>query len=642
MYFSFLLFALLHSAVPAICVASYGAGPVWLVSSIVFSTAVFATAQLSSAKATKVSLCLVSGLGMFLTLMLGVSYYMQGTGFNDQFFYHLDFNTLAVAVSAYGRAFFPAMFCLLLAIFAPLMFYRWPSPARANSLVAVLLWLGAVGVSYPVHSLLAYRLNGNDGVSLTMPQVPERSTAGAPNDQFREVVGNDEQVAAKTANAKPKNIIFIYAEGLERLYFDREVFGDLLPNLRDLSATAHQFTNVYQVGGTGWTIAGLVASQCGFPLVVSSHLAGNTSIASVDRPFEGESCFADVLKQKGYQTVFMGGASLDFGGKGNFLRAHGFDRVLGREELMPLLPDQEYKNGWGLQDDSLFELAVDELKALEKKGEPYLLTLLTLGTHHPDGFVAKTCEKLDELTDSMSQALFCTDQLIGRFIRHAMDEVDMEQTVIVLFSDHLAIRNTLADKLDEHKDRRRLTWLIFDDRPPISSDQVATHFDVGPTILETAGIKDYPPLGQGFSLANPLQQRVASSPPVVDSEHAPKALVSGASVRDSGFRISYENLTIRVGDLAIKANKKGGEFRRGLFMLLLDDDGYVTDSIWSDDFAQLISELEGRYVVGFSIHRPKREHQDQFFFGRLSQDLSNFRAYPLNSDVLVAAADLNF
>jgi phosphoglycerol transferase len=283
----FLIFFALHSVVPAICVALYGARPLWLVSGALFSVAVFWTAQLSASVAMKIVLCVVSGMTMFFTLMLGASYYMQGTGFNAQFFYHLDFNTLPVAVSAYGRAFAPAMLCLLLAVFAPLMFYRWPARRHRSSLAAFLLWLGAVALSYPVQSLMAYRLGAGDPMSGIMPVAPDR------------LLANKRPLSMEEAEAEQKNIVFIYAEGLEQTYFDQGVFGDLLPNLRELSKSAHRFTNVYQTSGTGWTMAGIVASQCGFPLVVSNHLASNSTIASIDKPFETETCLADARIRKG-------------------------------------------------------------------------------------------------------------------------------------------------------------------------------------------------------------------------------------------------------------------------------------------------------------------------------------------------------
>lgn len=572
---------------------------------------------------------------MFLTLMLGASYYMQGTGFNDQFFYHLDTNTLVIAAQAYPEVFFPSLLFLFVAFFVPLLFLKREFQPDRNPLPVVLLWCAALVSSYPLQSLVNYRMELGDGLSLARQKIPT---------DLVETAGGERKLAqqkSETHTQSRKNLILIYAEGLEQLYFDREIFGDLMPNIRELSEQAHQFTNVYQVRGTSWTIAGFVASQCGFPLVVSNHLAGNSSMASTDNPFAAEKCLVDILQELGYETVYMGGAPLFFAGKGNFLRAHGYKKVLGRKDLTPLLQDPEYHMGWGLYDDSLFELALDELEALENGQQPYLLTLLTLDTHHPSGYPSRSCEKLSDNNDSMSNAIFCSDQLIAQFIRKAMEMTNMEETVIVLFSDHLALRNNLWDKLQAHKNRRRLTWMIFDNNPGTASDQAATHFDVAPTILEAMGIGSNVPIGLGTSLFAKTESMAIDQPPPVDVSQVPRTLLSSATVRESGVDISYESLTITVGELTVKASKNGWEFRSGLFLIILNEDGNVTDTIYSDDFAMLLRELEGFQVVGISIHEKNSNFDDQYFYGRLSRDLTGVTIQPLNADVHISAAHMN-
>ncbi len=630
-----LVFVLFHAAVPAVCVAFYGASPVWLLGSVLLSIAIYRSIHSNSTQSVRVTLGLVSGVSMFLTLMLGTSYYMQGTGFNDQFFFHLDTNTLVIAAQAYPEVFFPSLVILVVAFFAPLLFLQREFVPARNHLPVVLLWCAALVASYPLQSLVNYRMEPGDELTLARQKIPTDPVEGAGPE------GQPARQKTTTHSQSRKNIILIYAEGLEQLYFDREIFGDLLPNIRKLSEQAHQFTNVYQVHGTGWTIAGIVASQCGFPLLVSNHMASNSSMAATDNPFANEKCLVDILQELGYETVYMGGAPLFFAGKGNFLRAHGYKKVLGRKELTPLLPDPEYHMGWGLYDDSLFELALDELEMLENGQQPYALTLLTLDTHHPSGYLSSSCEKLADDDNSMSNAIFCSDQLISQFIRKAMKMTNMEETVIVLFSDHLALRNKLWDKLQAHKSRRRLTWMIFDNHPSTVSDQAATHFDVAPTILEAMGIGGNVTLGLGTSLFTNTESTAIDRPLPIDASQVPRPLVSSATVKESGVDISYESLTITVGELTVKASKSGWEFRSGLFLIILNEDGNVTDTIYSDDFAKLLRELDGFQVVGISIHEKNSGFDDQYFYGRISRDLTGLTVLPLNADVHISAEHMN-
>lgn len=99
-----------------------------------------------------------------------------------------------------------------------------------------------------------------------------------------------------------------------------------------------------QLHGTDYTIAGMVASQCGIPLF--APFEGNAS-ASMSSFFPQNICLGDILKNSGYENYFMQGANLRFAGKDVFLRSHGFDHLYGSEELKTTVADPAYRNDWG-------------------------------------------------------------------------------------------------------------------------------------------------------------------------------------------------------------------------------------------------------------------------------------------------------
>jgi hypothetical protein len=636
-------FVLFHSTIPAVFLGFYGTSPMWLLGSILFSIAIIRSVHRNNSQFVRLLLCLLSGTSILLTLMLGASYYMQGTAFNDQFFFHVEFNTLLIAAQAYGKVFYASLFYLILAFLAPFVLYRLNLTPVKSNLLTIVFWSAALATNYPLFSLVNYLSGHGDELSVALSDIPVGPDANTgqdllPDDRIKTSVESPGDSVASTTT--PKNIILIYAEGLEQLYFDRGIFGDILPNIRELSAQAHQFTNVYQVKGTSWTIAGIVASQCGFPLLQSSQLVANSTMASSEKPFGGERCLADVLQAKGYRNVFMGGAPLFFAGKGNFLKTHGYQKTMGRDELMPMVQDKEYNFGWGLYDDSLLGLALEEFKTLEKRDEPYLLTLLTIDTHHPDGHPSRSCQKLADSDEPMSNAIYCSDQLLSEFVRNVMEIADMEKTLIVLFSDHLSMRNSLWEKLRAHRKERRLTWMMFNDKPGRLTDQVATHFDVAPTLLEAAGINDYAPFGLGTSLFSKPAGEKASRPPRIDEEKVPRNVLTHATLKESGVQISYRDRTISVGDLTVKAHDNGWQFAGGLFLIVLDDDGVVIDTAYSRDFAKLQKELDGFLVVGISIHENPSRYGDQYFFGRFSPDLNTIDIRVLNQDVHINASQV--
>ena len=153
----------------------------------------------------------------------------------------------------------------------------------------------------------------------------------------------------------PPNLLLLYLESLERTYTDRERFGEAYAHLEALGEKALVFEGVRQVDNTGWTMAGMIASQCGTPLMPAG-LLHDSQFEPLGKVVPGVDCLGDLLADKGYALSYMGGASTRFAGKGVFYRDHGFDRVLGREELEPRLEKPGYMNSWGLYDLSLIHI----------------------------------------------------------------------------------------------------------------------------------------------------------------------------------------------------------------------------------------------------------------------------------------------
>ncbi|MGV0033842.1 MAG: sulfatase-like hydrolase/transferase [Candidatus Azotimanducaceae bacterium WSBS_2022_MAG_OTU7] len=217
-----------------------------------------------------------------------------------------------------------------------------------------------------------------------------------------------------------KNLVLIYLEGLEATYLDQSLFGNVLPALNSTQQEAIAFTNMIQTAGTGYTIAGIVASQCGTPMLFNA-----TSTDPNDFLYNGflnqATCLGDILNAAGYQQVFVGGASLEFSGKGQFLESHQYNRVLGRKALLARLDDANYHTGWGLYDDSLFDIARDEFTRLAAGQEPFNLTLLTIDTHSP-GKPSASCLPFSEADNSILDAVYCTDQLLSGFLAFLKDQ----------------------------------------------------------------------------------------------------------------------------------------------------------------------------------------------------------------------------
>jgi phosphoglycerol transferase len=302
--------------------------------------------------------------------------------------------------------------------------------------------------------------------------------------------------------------VIVYAESLDAAYGDPALFGrDLLAPLRSLGGDG--FPAYTQEPGTSWTIAGMVATQCGVPL--KAYTEQDVPRREGERAFlPGATCLGDLLQQRGYRNVFMGGAPLSFAGKGTFLRDHGYTEVYGREEWERAGATRDEFNVWGLYDSSLLQRAKTRLAELHAAGQPFNLTLLTLDTHNPHGFMSPACRRRGAV--DFEGIVLCASAQLEDFVRFARDQGFLENTTIVIFGDHLAVPNPVFEKLQQAPQRGMYNVMIGTGLPRRNTDAVV-HFDFFPTLVELAGFRvEGDRLGLGYSaigttdVARPVQR----------------------------------------------------------------------------------------------------------------------------------------
>lgn len=315
----------------------------------------------------------------------------------------------------------------------------------------------------------------------------------------------------RLAPERPRNLVIIYAESLDAAYGDASLFGrDLLAPLR--RAGGDSFPSYRQEPGTNWTIAGMVATQCGVPL--KGYTEHDVPRTDGERTFLPSAvCLGDLLQERGYRNVFMGGAPLSFAGKGSFLRDHGYTEVHGREEWERAGATPDEFNVWGLYDSSLLQRAKTKLADLHAAGEPFNLTLLTLDTHNPHGFMSPACRNRG--ARDFEGIVLCASEQLDDFVRFAQDQGYLENTTIVIFGDHLAVPNPVFDKLKQAPQRGIFNVMIGTDLPQRNTDSVV-HFDFFPTLVELAGLRvEGDRLGLGYSaIGTPQAARPEQRPSV--------------------------------------------------------------------------------------------------------------------------------
>ncbi|SMP45777.1 phosphatidylglycerol-membrane-oligosaccharide glycerophosphotransferase [Desulfonatronum zhilinae] len=348
---------------------------------------------------------------------------------------------------------------------------------------------------------------------------------------------------------QPKNLVYIYAESLERTYFDESLFPGLIQGLREMEQEALSFTGVEQISGTHWTIAGMVASQCGIPLVTAS---GGNSMSGIDRFLPGATCLGDVLQAQGYALTFLGGADLEFAGKGKFYATHGFSEIMGKSELQSMLEDPAYVNEWGLYDDVLLEYAFKRFEQLSQASSPFALVLLTMDTHHPRGHLSRKCDGMRYQTgdNPVLNAVKCSDYLLSKFVRDVMRSPHWENTLIVIASDHLAMGNTATHLLDQGNRKNMFMVIDADHGNGTTIDKPGTTLDIAPTVLSLLGF-EVPLFGLGrglLSVEPTLVEQEGDLKQTLSSLRSELALLWGYPVVQEGMHIKVSQRRLHVDE----------------------------------------------------------------------------------------------
>jgi phosphoglycerol transferase len=311
-----------------------------------------------------------------------------------------------------------------------------------------------------------------------------------------------EATPVELTTTTPNNVVLIYLEGLEYTFSEADTLSDLTPNLRALEERAITFTNITQVSEASYTIAGFVASQCGIPLMAFTH--GNTLEGFRDSYLSGATCLGDILKRHGYTSTYIGGADTVFAGKGTFLRTHGFDTVYGHDELIDAfeLDASVVSQGWGIYDDVVIDLFKKTYDTLSQSDTPFFLSMLTLDTHPPKGYVSQTCLDAGITTVydmPMKQAIACTDYLIGKLVEHIIESESFADTTIIIVSDHLAMNSDISPLLKPYKRTNRF-HIITKETEQSYVTTSGTTLDIGTTVLPYIGFRGT--IGVGQDLTN--------------------------------------------------------------------------------------------------------------------------------------------
>ncbi len=266
--------------------------------------------------------------------------------------------------------------------------------------------------------------------------------------------------------------------------------------------------------GTGWTIAGIVGYLCGVPLQLPFDLEKVTQHYFLN----SAQCVPDVLNHYGYEQRHILGVAEQFGGTATFFQLHKsavkgltfyqenkilpkkLDDSLGGTEKFIVLKNQKIQGTgkWGVNDRTMFSLAVKEIQNLKERGKPFALYISTMDTHPPNGFIDPVL--CGDIPSSVLNSFTCSERTVLNFLSQIL-KIDPTMAVILL-GDHL------PQGIKELQNQGIYNLFI---QPSFEKDldksqlknRALSHFDVAPLILESVGIPQNA-LGLG---RNPLKNK---------------------------------------------------------------------------------------------------------------------------------------
>ncbi len=311
----------------------------------------------------------------------------------------------------------------------------------------------------------------------------------------------------KSIGDKP-NIIFIVMDSVSARYIDpanRQSRLASTPNINALMDDGTYFTNFY----------------AHTPVSAKSQLTMATSIypgfaAEFDTRVleEAQSIPISVpLKEAGYETAHFMTGDIKLAGIYDFLVKGGFDYVgESRDFECTGVADDMLDRYAHLGDRCSTDAALEWLSS-DKRTKPFFMWLWYTNTHHPyySETPADANAGANKNEQKFLQSLHGTDAQIGRVVEHLRKKEILENSIIILTSDHgesFGERGHFAHGASVFEEQVNIPFLISNpkyfgdtDQPRIN-DRIGGLVDIAPTILDILNIAQEKSW-QGRSLFDP-------------------------------------------------------------------------------------------------------------------------------------------
>jgi phosphoglycerol transferase MdoB-like AlkP superfamily enzyme len=332
------------------------------------------------------------------------------------------------------------------------------------------------------------------------------------------------------ANTPKKNLIFFLMESwsAEPLLYQSpkfDVIGRLAPTLADPSMACH-FSNFDSAhAGTHPSLEAILFSTPITPLTLGD--VGRKPI-----PW----AIPKVVRDAGYQTLFVTSARSGWRDLNRVLKVQGFDEVVDANTLKEAYPDATL-GIWGVWDSYVFKY-LSKRMAAQPADKPLFVFVLTSTNHPPydlppdyqrvsrDMSLWKGESSSDTLVPNLDSYHYAAD-LLGGFVQEVQKGPLHATTLVAATGDHNVRSFGVYAEANRRYLVRQVPFVIWGDGLQCGTQQAlpASHRDMFNTLLPLAGIAG-PYVNSGRNL---LRSAIASTDPV----NAPRAMFFTGDARNA-------------------------------------------------------------------------------------------------------------
>lgn len=297
---------------------------------------------------------------------------------------------------------------------------------------------------------------------------------------------------------RPYNVIVVMLESVRAsmlgVYSGRP---DITPQLNRFAKANIVASNFY--ANTNFTVKAETAILCG----ILDHNA-KPPLSKYSEELDAMNCLPAALAERGYSTRFYHGYQSRFYSRDQFLPKLGFNFSYFHADHAV---DDSPQLGWGISDEAMYSLMLDDLEGLN--GKPFFAHITTLSSHYPfhwDWPAAALGEQVPDNTlfKNYTNAVAYEDYAFGQFWQRFQQSPLAKNTILVVTADHGVwtfsdrVDQSDAVLLDEQFFRMPLVIYHPDVKHPVEIAQVSSQLDIAPTLAAMLGISVEPFIGKNM------------------------------------------------------------------------------------------------------------------------------------------------